>query len=58
MYTETEGINLRQTKTLNGSRMITLFSKNYGKIGAGTSLSERGKNRSSLEQYRIMYSNK
>ncbi|MBQ2455925.1 MAG: DNA repair protein RecO [Firmicutes bacterium] len=48
MYTETEGIILRQTKTLNGRRMITLFSKKYGKIGAGTSLSERGKNRSSL----------
>jgi DNA repair protein RecO (recombination protein O) len=48
MYTETEGIILRQTKTLNGRRMITLFSKRYGKISAGTSLSERGKNKSSL----------
>ncbi len=48
MYTETEGVILRQTRTLGGRRMITLFSKKYGKISAGTSLSERGKNKSSL----------
>ncbi|MBQ9890323.1 MAG: DNA repair protein RecO [Firmicutes bacterium] len=48
MYTETEGIILRQIKTVNGRRMIVLLSKKYGKISAGTSISERGKNKSAL----------
>ncbi|MDR2133193.1 MAG: DNA repair protein RecO [Clostridiales Family XIII bacterium] len=44
----TEGIVLRQTKTLNGRRMITLFSKEFGKLGAGTNLAGRGRDKSSL----------
>jgi len=48
MYTETEGVILKQVKTLNGRRMVSLFSKKYGKISAGTSISERGKNKSAL----------
>ena len=48
MYTETEGIVLKQIKTVNGRRMIVLLSKKYGKISAGTSISERGKNKSAL----------
>ena len=48
MYTETEGIVLRQTKTLNGRRMIVIFSEKYGKISAGTSIQEYGKKKSSL----------
>lgn len=48
MYTDTEGVVLRQTKTVNGRRMIVLFSKQYGKISAGTSISERGKNKTAL----------
>ena len=48
MYIDTDGIILRQTKTLNGRRMILLFTKQYGKISAGTSLSERGKNKTAL----------
>ena len=48
MYTESEGIILRQTKTANGRRMIEVFSKNYGKIGCGTSINEGGKNKSAL----------
>jgi len=48
MYTETEGVILKQVKTLNGRRMVSLFSKKHGKIGAGTSINERGKNRSAL----------
>lgn len=48
MYTETEGIVLRQTKTVNGRRMIVLFSEKYGKISAGTSIQETGKKKSSL----------
>jgi DNA repair protein RecO (recombination protein O) len=44
----TEGIVLRQTKTLNGRRMITLFSKDYGKLGAGTNLAGGSQGRSAL----------
>ncbi len=48
MYTETEGIILRQVKALGGRRIIVIFSEKYGKISAGTSISERGKNKSAL----------
>lgn len=48
MYTETEGIVLRQTKTAGGRRMITVLTKRYGKISAGTSINEGGKNKSAL----------
>lgn len=48
MRTDTEGIVLRETKTSYNRRMILLFSKDYGKISAGTSLGERSKSKSSL----------
>ena len=48
MYIQTEGIILRQVKTLNARRMITVFSKNYGKISCGSSISEGGKNKTAL----------
>lgn len=48
MYTDTEGIIFRQIKTVNGRRMVLLFSKKYGKISAGTNISEKGKSKSSL----------
>ncbi len=48
MLTDTEGIVLRQVKTSYGRRMVLLFSKKYGKISAGTSIAEKGRNRSSL----------
>lgn len=51
MITDTEGIILRQTKTTNGRRMILLFSKKYGKISAGTSISEKGKSKSTLAMH-------
>jgi DNA repair protein RecO (recombination protein O) len=44
----TEGIVLRQTKILKGRRMITLFSKEYGKLGAGTNIAGRGPGKSEL----------
>lgn len=47
-FTETEGIILKQTKIAGGRRMIVVFSKGYGKINAGTSISEGGKNRAAL----------
>ncbi len=51
MYTDTEGIILRQTKTSTGRRMILLFSKKYGKISAGTSITEKGKSKSTLAMH-------
>lgn len=48
MYTDTDGIVLRQVKTTGGRRMILLFSRKYGKISAGTNINERGKSKSSL----------
>ena len=48
MYTETEGIVLRQTRTVGGRRIITLLTRRYGKISAGTSINEGGKNKSAL----------
>ena len=48
MITDTEGIVLKQTKAAYGRRMILLFSKKYGKISVGTSISEKGKNKSAL----------
>ena len=48
MYTETEGIILKQTKIVGGRRMLVMFSKKFGKISAGTSLNEKGRNKSAL----------
>ena len=48
MYTDTEGIILRQTKTVNGRRMLTLFSLKYGKISAGTGINERSRGKNAL----------
>jgi DNA repair protein RecO (recombination protein O) len=46
MVAECEGIVLRQTKALKGRRMITLFTDRYGKVSAGTNISERGRGKS------------
>lgn len=43
-----KGFVIRQTKTLNGRRMILMFSDKYGKISAGTSVSEKSKSKSAL----------
>jgi DNA repair protein RecO (recombination protein O) len=48
MYTDTEGIVLRQIKSLRGRRIIVLLSQKYGKISAGTSISENRKSKSAL----------
>jgi DNA repair protein RecO (recombination protein O) len=55
MYTETEGIILRQTKTVNGRRMILLFSKKFGKISAGTSITEKGRSKAALAMRPFAY---
>ena len=48
MVTDTEGIVLKQVKAMGGRRMISLFSKKYGKISVGTSLNEGGRNKTAL----------
>ncbi len=48
MLVNSEGIVLKQKKIANNRRMITLFTKNYGKISAGTSMTEKGKGKSAL----------
>ena len=48
MLISSEGIVLKQRKIANNRRMITLFTKNYGKISAGTSINEKSKGKSAL----------
>jgi DNA repair protein RecO (recombination protein O) len=48
MTVECEAIVLRQTKAIKGRRMILLFTDNYGKVSAGTNVSERGKSKSAI----------
>jgi DNA repair protein RecO (recombination protein O) len=55
MYTETEGIILRQTKTVNGRRMILLFSKKFGKVSAGTNITEKGRSKAALAMRPFAY---
>lgn len=55
MYIDTEGIIFRQIKTVNGRRMILLFSKKYGKISAGTGISEKGRGKSALAMRPFTY---
>lgn len=56
MLITTEGIVLKQNKIANNRRMIVVFTKDYGKISAGTGLSERGRNRSALALRPFTYS--
>lgn len=44
MVIETEGIVLRQTKTANGKKILTLFTPKYGKISVSCNLAPSGKN--------------
>lgn len=48
MLITTDGIVLRQRKIAGNRRMIVLFTRQYGKISAGTSLNEKGRSRSAL----------
>ncbi len=41
MYTNSEGIVLRQVKATGGRRMILIFTKRYGKISIGTGSNEK-----------------
>ncbi len=48
MLINTEGIVLKQRKIANNRRLIVLFSKEYGKITAGTSINEKGRGKAAL----------
>lgn len=48
MYTDTKGVVFRQIKTVNGRRMVLLFSEKFGKISAGTGINEKGRGKSAL----------
>lgn len=48
MLISSEGIVLKQRKIANNRRMITVFTKTYGKISCGTSLNEKSKGKSAL----------
>ncbi len=48
MFVDTDGVVIRQVKTGDGRRMLLLLTRKYGKISAGTSINERGKNKSAL----------
>ena len=57
MIVETEGIVLKQVKTVNGRKMLTIFTKKYGKISVGTNLTEGGKNKTALSIRPFTYAN-
>jgi len=48
MIISTEGIVLRQRKIANNRRIIVIFTKQYGKISAGTSINEKSRGKSAL----------
>ena len=56
MLISSEGIVLRQTRITGGRRLINLFTRDYGKITAGTSLNEKGKSRAALALRPFTYS--
>ena len=57
MNLNSEGVVLRQTKATGGRTMILLFTKDYGKLSAGTSLTGGKKARSSLALHPFTYGN-
>ena len=57
MITDTTGIVLRQVKAAGGRRMLLIFSKKFGKISVGSSLSEGGKGKSALVTRPFTYGN-
>ena len=48
MIISTEGIVLRQRKITGNRRMIVIFTRQYGKISAGTSINEKSRSKSAL----------
>lgn len=48
MYINSEGIVFRQVKAAGGRRMLLIFTKKYGKISAGSNISEKGRGKAAL----------
>ena len=48
MIINAEGIVLRQRKIANNRRMIVIFTKQYGKLSAGTSINEKSRGKAAL----------
>ncbi len=48
MIITTEGIVLRQHKIAGNRRMIVIFTRQYGKISAGTSINEKSRSKAAL----------
>ena len=57
MHINTEGIVFRQVKIAGGRKMIHLFTKKYGKISAGSSISEKTRTKSALAMQLFTYGN-
>ena len=57
MIVETEGVVLKQVKMVNGRKMLTLFTRKFGKISIGTNISEGGKNKTALSIRPFTYAN-
>ena len=57
MITDTRAIVLRQVRTINSRRVISLFTEEFGKIAAGVTVSERGKGKASLALRPFAYGN-
>lgn len=55
MYINSEGIIFRQVKATSGRRMLLLFTKKYGKISAGSNISEKGRNKAALAMRPFTY---
>ena len=57
MHINSEGIVFRQVKTTGGRKMVHLFTKKYGKISAGSSISEKSRTKSALAMQLFTYGN-
>ena len=57
MHINAEGIVFRQVKIAGGRKMLHLFTKKYGKISAGTSISEKSRTKSALALQLFTYGN-
>lgn len=56
MYTDTEGIVLKNVKLPGGRKILVIFSSKYGKISAGTNINEKGRSKSTLALRPFTYS--
>ena len=57
MHINSEGIVFRQVKTTGGRKMVHLFTKKYGKISAGSNISEKSRTKSALAMQLFTYGN-